>query len=152
MATGPRYKHNRISLVIERLDHRSFRHWGGFLFSGGTAFVIDAGLTTGLIRFASFNPFAARFVAILVAMVAAWLMHRRITFNVRNAPNWREFGRFATVAWSANALNYVVYAAILLVRPATLPFLALVASTIVATFFSYAGFRLGVFREPPPPA
>jgi putative flippase GtrA len=138
--------------VSERLDHRSFRHWGGFLFSGGTAFIIDAALTTGLIRFASFNPFGARLIAILVAMVAAWLLHRRITFNVRSAPNRREFGRFAAVAWSANALNYVAYAAILLVRPATFAFLALLASTILATFFSYAGFRLGVFREPPPPS
>lgn len=136
----------------QRLVHRSFRHWGGFIFSGGTAFIIDATLTIGLIRFANFNPLAARLIAILVAMIAAWLMHRRITFNVHNAPSWREFGRFAAVAWSANTLNYVVYATILLVRPATAPLLALIASTIVATFFSYAGFRLGVFREPPPPA
>jgi putative flippase GtrA len=131
---------------------RSLRHWGGFVFSGGTAFLIDAGITTALIHGAGVNPFAARLVAILIAMVAAWLMHRRITFNVAAPPSLTEFLRFAAVAWSANALNYVVYVAILLVRPATWPFAALVASTAIATVFSYLGFRLGVFRELPPPA
>jgi len=138
--------------VSERpLDHRSFRHWGGFVLSGGTAAVVDAAITTALIAFAGLDPFTARLLAILVAMVAAWLMHRRITFNVATPPSWREFLRFAAVAWSANALNYVIYAAILLTRPATPPILALIVSTAVTTFFSYAGFRLGVFRQPPPP-
>ena len=132
-----------------RLDHRSFRHWGGFLFSGGVAFLVDAGITVGLIHLASFDPFSARLIAVIVTMVVAWLMHRRITFNVQISPSWGEFIRFAAVAWSASVLNYIIYAAILLVRPATLPILALVVSSGAAAFFSYAGFRLGVFREPP---
>ena len=137
---------------MSTVDHRSFRHWGGFFLSGGTASVVDAAITTALIHFAGFDPFSARLLAILVAMVVAWLMHRRITFDVTSPPSLREFAKFAAVAWSANALNYVIYAAILLVRPATWPLAALVVSTAVAAFFSYAGFRLGVFREPPPPA
>lgn len=134
-----------------RVDTRSFRHWGGFFFSGGTAFLIDAGITTALVHFAGLDPFSARLVAILVAMVAAWLLHRRITFDVAGPPTAKEFLRFAAVAWSANALNYAVYAVLLLVWPALLPFAALVVSTAVATIFSYLGFRLGVFRQPPPP-
>ena len=67
-----------------------------------------------------------------------------------SAPSWREFGRFAAVAWSANALNYAIYAVILLARPVTLPVVALVISSGIAAVFSYVGFRLGVFREPPP--
>ena len=134
------------------VDHRSFRHWGGFILSGGTAFLVDAGLTTALIRFAHLDAFSARLLGIAVALVVAWLMHRRITFNVAAAPSWKEFRRFAAVAWSANALNYSVYALILLYRPATLPFAALVVATAIAMVFSYLGFRLGVFREPPPTA
>jgi putative flippase GtrA len=132
------------------VDHRSFRHWGGFILSGGTAFLVDAGLTTALIRFLHLDPFSARFLGITAAMVVAWLMHRRITFNVAAAPSWNEFGRFAAVAWSANALNYTVYALILLLHPTTLPFAALVIATAIATVFSYIGFRLGVFRQPSP--
>lgn len=131
--------------------HRSFRRWGGFLVSGTVAAVVDAGITTALIRYAALDPFTARLFAILVAMMVAWLMHRRVTFNVAAAPTWQEFIRFIAVAWSANLLNYALYSAIMLFRPATLPVLAVVVATGVAAVFSYAGFRLRVFREPPPP-
>jgi putative flippase GtrA len=137
--------------VVSDIDHRSFRHWGGFLFSGGVAFLVDAGITTGLIKFAAADPFSARFIAVVIAMVVAWLMHRRVTFNVQRSPSWGEFLRFAAVAWSASALNYFIYAAILLVRPTTMPILALIVSSGAAAIFSYVGFRLGVFRQPPSP-
>lgn len=138
--------------MSERLFGLStFRRWGGFLFSGCTAFFIDAGITVALIHFAGFNPFTARLVAILVATGAAWLMHRRITFNVQCAPSWREFARFFVVALGANGLNYVVFVAILVSQPATLPIVALAMSTAIAMLFSYAGFKRGVFRAPPPP-
>jgi putative flippase GtrA len=137
---------------VSGADTRSLRHWGGFLFSGGTAFLIDAGITLALTRLVGLDRFTARLIGILVAMVAAWLMHRRISFNVSAPPSLKEFLRFAAVAWAANALNYAIYALILLAWPAVWTIVALVASTAVATVFSYLGFRLGVFREPPPPA
>jgi putative flippase GtrA len=94
----------------------------------------------------------ARFLAILVAMVVAWLMHRRLTFAVATPPSWQEFRRFVLVAWSANALNYLAYTGMLLAWP-SLPTLAAIAvATAVAAVFSYFGFRFGVFREPPPVA
>jgi putative flippase GtrA len=124
-----------------------FRHWGGFLLSGGTAFIVDAGITTGLTSLAEVNPLIARIIAILVAMVVAWLMHRRITFDMRTPPSLTEFARFAAVAWTANLLNFAIYAVILTLRPGTWPFAALVISTGVAMVVSYLGFRFGVFRE-----
>ena len=137
---------------MSAVDHRSFRHWGGFLLSGGTAALVDAAVTTGLIHLAGRDPFSARLAGIVVAMVVAWLMHRRITFAVTAPPSLREFGKFAAVAWSANALNYAIYAVILLVKPEFSPLIALIISTGIAAVFSYLGFRLGVFREPPPTA
>jgi putative flippase GtrA len=131
-----------------QIDHRSARHWGGFVVSGGTAFLVDAAITLGLIRLAGLDPFLARLIGILAAMVVAWLMHRRITFNVAHPPSVGEFMRFAAVAGSANGLNYAVYAAILLLWPATPPLLALIVSTGIATVFAYLGFRFGVFRRP----
>ena len=38
------------------LDYRSFRHWGGFIFSGGSAFLVDAGINSGLIHLAGPEP------------------------------------------------------------------------------------------------
>jgi putative flippase GtrA len=120
---------------------RSLRHWGGFLVSGLTAAAIDALITSGLVHSAGLDPFTARIAGILVAMMAAWLLHRRLTFAMKSPPTW-----------SANLLNYVIYSAILLLRPATLPVIAIVIATAIAAVFSYLGFRLGVFREPTPPA
>lgn len=131
---------------------RSFRHWGGFILSGGTAFVVDAAITLTLVYLVGLDRFSARLFAILVAMVVAWLMHRRITFAVAAPPSLKEFLRFATVAWTANALNYLIYIGILLVRPTTPTLAAVVIATGTAAIFSYLGFRLGVFREPPPVA
>ncbi len=127
--------------------YRSFRHWGGFLFSGGSAFVIDAGINTGLIHFAGLNPFVSRLISIACAMVWAWLMHRRVTFAVTAPPSLGEFVRFAAVAGGANALNYAVYAGILLAWPAVPPLAAMIISTAIATAASYLGFRFGVFRR-----
>ena len=130
------------------VDYRSLRHWGGFLVSGGTAFLVDASITGSLIHFAGFDPFSSRLVAMSCAMVVAWLLHRRLTFNVPERPSLREFGRFVSVAITANILNYGVYALILLVQPAIPPLLAIVLSTAVAMVVSYLGFRLRVFRRP----
>lgn len=130
------------------LDYRSLRHWGGFVFSGGSAFVIDAGINTALIHLFAVSPFVSRLISIGSAMVVAWLMHRRVTFAVAAPPSVGEFLRFVTVAGSANALNYAVYAGILLLWPATPPLAALVISTAIATAAAYLGFRFGVFRQP----
>ena len=130
-------------------DTRSFRHWGGFLVSGGTAALVDTALTLALVHGAGVNPLLARLVAILIAMVVAWLMHRRFTFAVEAPPSIAEFGRFAAVAWTANAVNYAVYAGILLVWPTTPTLVAIVIATGLAAVFSYLGFRFGVFHEPP---
>lgn len=132
-------------------SHRSFRHWGAFLFSGGTAFLVDAILTLALVE-AGIDRMVARLFAILIAMVVAWLLHRRLTFRVSAPPSLTEFLRFAAVAWTANALNYVTYLVILVLWPATATLAALVIATIIAAVFSYLGFRFGVFRQPPPVA
>jgi putative flippase GtrA len=130
------------------VDYGSLRHWGGFVVTGGGAFLIDAGVTAGLIYLAGLDPFTSRLFGIGVAMVFAWLMHRRVTFNVAAPPSAGEFLRFAAVAGSANALNYAIYALTLLVWPATPPLVALLASTAIAACASYVGFRFGVFRRP----
>ncbi len=129
------------------IDHRSFRHWGGFIFSGLTAFVVDMSVTFLLVHVARLDRFSSRLIAILIATVVAWLLHRRITFNVPYGPSIAEFVRFFLVASSANGANYVVYAAILLLVPATPLLVAIVISSSVAGLLSYFGFRFGVFHR-----
>ena len=57
--------------------------------------------------------------------------------------------RYAGVQWTAAALNYGLFVLIILVRPETVPFFAMVASSLVAMVFSYLGMRYGAFRHRP---
>lgn len=123
------------------------RHWLAFLASGGTAFAVDALVLELLTALLGINPFAARLVAISLAMVAGWLMHRTFTFAVPASPSVAEFIRYAGVAWTASALNYGVFVAILLVLPATQPLAALVIASVAAMALAYLGMRFGAFRH-----
>lgn len=123
------------------------RHWGGFIASGGIAFTTDAAVLLLLTRVFAMSPFLARPIAIAIAMVAGWRAHRYLTFALPTRPTFGEFLGYAVVAWSAAALNYAVFAAILLWRPATAEIEAMVAASLVAMTFSYLGMRFGAFRK-----
>lgn len=123
------------------------RHGGGFIASGLIAFLVDALMLWLLTRFGGLDPYSARLLAISVAMVVAWASHRRLTFNVRTPPSLNEFLRYAAVAWTAAAINYAIYAGILLAVSTVPPLFALVAATAVSMVFSYLGMRFGVFTS-----
>jgi putative flippase GtrA len=125
------------------------RHGLGFLLSGGIAFSVDALILTILTAVFSVHPIPARLVAISVAMIAGWLAHRTFTFAVPVPPSATEYLRYAGVQWTAAALNYGLFVAIILARPATVPVVAMVASSVVAMVFSYIGMRFAAFRLRP---
>src|SRR5262249_31678593 len=93
---------------------------------------------------------AARVLAIALAMLAGWLMHRTFTFAVATPPNVAEFVRYAGVAWTASAVNYAVFVLVLFARPGTHPPIALVASWIVAMVLAYVGMRFAAFHRSGP--
>src|SRR3977135_3586891 len=115
------------------------RHGLGFLVSGGTAFAVDALVLQLLTAVLGVHPIPARLVAISLAMVAGWLMHRTFTFAVPAPPSVAEFLRYAGVAWTAAALNYAAFVLIVLLRPHVEPLVALVISSAAALIFSYLG-------------
>src|SRR5690349_24508861 len=90
------------------------RHALAFLVSGGTAFAVDALTLKLLTAWIGVHPIAARVVAIALAMVAGWLMHRTFTFRAVSRPSAAELVRYAGVAWSSAAVNYAVFVAVLL--------------------------------------
>lgn len=124
-----------------------WRHWAGFIASGAIAFSVDAAILEALIHWASIDPLLARLAAIATAMVAGWLAHRRLTFDIRSRPTTLEFLTYAGLAWFSAGVNYTVFAAILLLRPVTPPFVALVGASLVAMTISYFGMRFGVFQK-----
>ena len=124
-----------------------WRHWLAFFVTGSTAFVVDWGMLKILTLKLGVAVLPARIASISVAMIVAWLGHRTFTFAVRKAPSLFEFVRYVGAAWSSAAVNWLVFAAILFVRPTLLPDVAMFASTVVATIFSYLALRFGVFRS-----
>ena len=123
------------------------RHGAGFVLSGVIALLIDMGVLAALTRVFTLSPIIARPMAISCAMVAGWLCNRRFTFAVKTPPALSEFGRYATVAWGAAAVNYACFAAILLFVPMLAPEFAVVLSSLVAMAVSYVGLRYGVFAK-----
>ena len=123
------------------------RHFGGFVLAGGLAFVTDAGVTKLLTATTPLSPFAARPIAIFLAMLVSWGLNRTITFAEIRPPSWTEFSKFAAASFGGQVVNYLVYVAILTWRPATDTTLAIAVASGVAMFVAYAGFRFGVFAK-----
>lgn len=123
------------------------RHLMFFVLAGGAAFVTDA-LGLYLLTRAGLHPLLARVASISVAMVVAWFLNRTLTFRVQTAPTMHEFLRYAALAWGVAALNYALYAILLMAKITASPLLATAISSAAAMVASYAGMRLGVFRRP----
>jgi putative flippase GtrA len=122
------------------------QHALGFLFSGGLAFCVDAGVLELLVTGLGVHKLIARIVSLSFAHVAGWLSHRRFTFRLSTPPTLREFVRYAGVQYTIALLNYGIFALIVLLKPDIKPLYALIASSGVAMFFSYFGIRFGAFR------
>jgi putative flippase GtrA len=123
-----------------------------FLLCGAVAFAVDAAVLAALTLGFGVHPILARLAAISLAMVAGWLMHRTFTFAVSAPPSLAEFLRFASVAWTAAALNYGVFVAILLIYAQLPPLAAMFLSSLAALTFTYLGLRFAAFRARVPAA
>lgn len=124
------------------------RHWLGFLGSGTLAFMVDLAVLKFLTVVASMPVLPARLISISVAMVAGWLCHRTFTFAIAARPTVAEFVKYLGVAWTASALNYAVFAIVLIVWPSTSTVIALIAAGVFAMVASYLGMRFAAFKRP----
>lgn len=109
-----------------------------FLLVGSIGFLVDSGLTLGLIAL-GFSPLLARPPAILVAMVFTWLANRHVTFAVGNKRSVSEAARYSVVALLAAMANYLIYSALIALALPPLP--AIVIATGIAAVFSYYGYK-----------
>jgi putative flippase GtrA len=125
---------------------RDLRHYGGFLLGGLCALAVDVGVLHLLTDLFGAPALAARPFSIMCAMVVSWWINRTVTFAVERKPTVAEFLQFAAVVWFAQAVNYAVFAAIMLALPDTAPAVAVAAASLVSMCVSYMGYRFGVFR------
>ncbi len=121
-------------------------HWLGFLGSGVASFLIDGGVLKLLTHVFDAPVLPARVASIAVAMSVGWMLHRTFTFRITARPTLTEFVRFIGVAWSTAVVNYLMFAAILYLRPSIEPLIAVFLSGLVAMVLSYLGLRFGAFR------
>jgi putative flippase GtrA len=123
------------------------RHGLSFLASGTVAFAVDASVLELLSAGLGVHPILARPAAISLAMIAGWLMHRTYSFAVSAPPSVGEFVRYASVAWTAAAINYGLFVLIVVLAPRIAPLLAMVGSTLPSMILSYFGLRFAAFRN-----
>ena len=123
------------------------RHGLSFIASGAVAFAVDAAVLELLSAGLGLHPVIARLIAISLAMVAGWLMHRRYSFAVPAPPSVAEFLRYVGVAWTAAAINYGLFVLIVLIDPKFGPLPAMIVSSLAAMIFAYLGMRFAAFRH-----
>ena len=121
-------------------------HIGGFVLGGVLALLVDISVLRVLTDLVGLSALAARPISIAIAMLASWWVNRTMTFAVKTPARLDEFLKFAAVSWIAQAVNYAVFSAILIARPATMQEVALVAACGISMVVAYFGFRFGVFR------
>lgn len=122
---------------------------GGFVrycSVGALGFLIDAGLLLYFIAVIGLDPFLARALSILLALIMTWAMHRNWTFRSGGSARLAELSRFAAVNGGSGGLNYLVYSIILVTLPGTAPLLALAIGSAVALLANYLGSRIWAFR------
>ena len=123
------------------------RHWGGFIASGCLAFFVDAAVMELGVRWVGLPPLVSRIASVACAMVVAWLAHRTLTFALTTKPTRWEFIRYVAAASTTAAINYAVFAFILVAWPIAGRIPALIIASCVATIFAYVSMRYGVFRR-----
>jgi putative flippase GtrA len=93
-----------------------------FLAVGAVGFVVDAGVSTGLVKALGASPFLARVPAFLLASMATYAGNRQFTFAERRSPLIRGWFLYVGSTALGALLNYAVFcAAIGLLRQAAWP-------------------------------
>lgn len=122
-----------------------------FCVVGAIAFAVDAGAVQVLVGWRGWDPFLARVVSYLAAATTAWWLNRRYTFGAGGAPVHREWAAYLVVNTAGGAVNYAVYAALVLAFDAVraVPALGVAAGSVAGLVVNFALNRWLVFRRRP---
>lgn len=123
------------------------KRFGWFLVAGTIGFLADAGMLALLLNVTPLGPFAARVIAILFAMSVTWAFNRAVTFGRSRFPLLLEGARYGSIGLLSAALNYAVYAGLLIALPWFHPLAAVVIASIAAMAFSWTGYSRFVFQK-----
>lgn len=122
---------------------------------GGTGFLVDALILQTLLSSGLGEPFTARIISIGIAALVTWRLNRAFTFKSEDdnqvaegqtaKGQAAEGARYGSIVAISSAINYLIYATLLLVFPNLTPLWALATASVGAMFLSYLGFSRFVF-------
>ncbi len=116
---------------------------------GVVGFVVDAGVLYLLIALGDLGPYIGRVYSFLIAASVTWVLHRHFTFkSAARGPAAGQWARFVAVNGFGAAINYGVYAVLLLASETFLaaPVLAVAVGSLAAWAFNFFASRRYVFR------
>lgn len=124
--------------MIQRLTR--FGLAGLLAFAAG-ALVLEGAVGAGV------DPLAAQVPAFIAAMTVSWLANRRLTFAMRRAPSWREYGAYAASSAGGLACNFGGFTLAALMGAPHL--IALASGTVLGMGVNFAAYARFVFRPAP---
>ncbi len=116
---------------------------------GVVGFGIDAGALFLLITAGDLGPYVGRIYSFLIAASVTWVLHRHFTFkSAARGPAAGQWVRFVAVNGFGGAVNYGIYAALLLTSETFLqaPVLAVAVGSLAAWAFNFFASRRYVFK------
>ena len=116
-----------------------------FLLSGGITFLVDASVLFVLIYKMGMDPFFARILSILAAMLCGYVINRNFVFGKSGKSVRVELIHYLSVASLNAVLSYAIYAALIGLVSGVNPILATAVAVIIVAISSYAGYSRFVF-------
>ena len=117
---------------------------------GTVGFVVDAGALHALLALTDLGLYLGRIVSFLLAATTTWALNRTFTFaGTADAPRLRQWARFVSVNAGGGAVNYGVYAALLLTFDGlrAVPIVAVGAGAVAGLAVNFTASRRFVFRS-----
>lgn len=134
-----------ISIKIIRLESSFY----AFVVVGTVGFVVDAAILSGLIYLYELNPYQARVISYIIALLVTWSLNSKWTFRNRVArKTHHEFYLYSAIQTIGVAINYGVYVWIISIFSWLFfnPVFALAVGSVVAMGFNYLTLRYIVFK------
>lgn len=126
-----------------------------FAFVGTLGLVVDLTVLWIGIHVLGLGPYAGRALSFAFAVTFTWAVNRHVTFGDKRATDApgmaREWMRFVAANSIGLAVNYAVYAALIVWGPGLLanPMVAAGIGAIAGLAFNYTASSRLVFRTPP---
>ena len=121
-----------------------------FCLVGGVGFCVDAAILCGLVA-AGWSPWPSRVASYLGAATLTWSLNRTFTFRRRRRAGHREWLAYVAMNGIGAAINYAVFALVLLLGPFEGRLLTGVAlGSLAGLAFNFSGCRL--YLDPSPAA